>query len=73
MRDNAYAHITEDKVNQAYLDALVEKLPNGKSLVIYCLKRSTGLEVPQEVKVKRIPKELQIPRYLTSRGGGSGE
>jgi len=51
----------------------VEKLPSGKSLVVYCLKRSTGLEVSQEVKVKRIPKELQIPRYLTSGGRGGGE
>lgn len=73
VRGNAYAHITEDKVTQAYLDALVEKLPNGKSLVVYCLKRATGLEVPEEVKVKRIPKELQIPRYLTNGGRRGGE
>ena len=73
VRGNAYVHITEDKVTQAYLDALVEKLPNGKSLVVYCLKRNRGLEVPQEVEVKRIPKELQIPHYLTNRGIGGGE
>lgn len=71
VRGNAYAHITEDKVTQAYLDALVEKLPKGKNLVVYCLKRATGLEVPEEVKVKRIPKELQIPRYLTNGDRGS--
>ena len=68
VRGNVYAHITEDKVTQAYLDALVEKLPEGKNLVVYCLKRATGLEVPQEVKVKRIPKELQIPRFLGNGG-----
>jgi len=71
VRGNIYAHITEDKVTQAYLYALVEKLPRGKNLVVYCLKRATGLEVPEEVKVKRIPKELQIPRYLTNEDRGS--
>ena len=73
MQGNTYAHITEDKVTQAYLDALAEKLPEGKNLVVYCLKRAMGLEMPQEVKVKRIPKELQIPRYLTSAKRGGGE
>lgn len=68
VRGNNYAHITEDKVTQAYLDALVEKLPKGKNLVVYCLKRATGLEVPEEVKTKRIPKELQIPRFLGNGG-----
>jgi len=71
VRGNAYAHITEGKVTQAYMDALVEKLPKGKNLVVYCLKRATGLEGPEEVKVKRIPKELQIPRYLTNGDRGS--
>ena len=51
------------------------RAPNhyGKNLVVYCLKRATGLEGPQEVKVKRIPKELQIPRYiLAMQNGGAG-
>jgi len=73
VQGNTYAHITEDKVTQTYLDSLVEKLPEGKNLVVYCLKRAMGLEMPQEVKVKRIPKELQIPRYLTSASRGGGE
>lgn len=64
VRGNIYAHVTEDKVTQAYLDALIDRLPKGKSLAIYCLKRTTGLDIPDEVKIKRIPKELQIPRYL---------
>lgn len=64
VRGNIYAHITEEKVTQYYLDALLDQLPNGKSLTVYCLKRATGLKMPDEVKIKRIPKELQIPRYL---------
>jgi adenine-specific DNA-methyltransferase len=73
VRGNAYAHITEDKVTQTYVDSLVEKLPKGKTLVIYCLKRAAGLDTPQEVKVKRIPRELQIPRYLMSTKSGGGK
>jgi len=72
-RGNIYAHITEEKVTQAYLDSLVERLPPGKSLTIYCLKRALNLRMPQEVKIKRIPKELQIPRYLTNSGKGGTE
>jgi adenine-specific DNA-methyltransferase len=70
VRDSIYAHITEEKVNQPYLDAIVERLPNGKSLIVYCLKRTMNLKIPEEVKIKRIPKELQIPRYLVSSPGG---
>lgn len=73
VRGNTYAHVTEDKVTQTYLDSLVEKLPEGKNLVVYCLKRAADLEMPQEVKVKRIPKELQIPRYLMSTESRGGE
>lgn len=65
VRGSIYAHITEEKVTQGYLDALLDRLPNGKSLTVYCLKRATGLKMPDEAKIKRIPKELQIPRYLT--------
>lgn len=66
VRGNIYAHVTEEKVTQDYLDALLDKLPEDKSLVIYCLKRSARLGAPGRVKIKRIPKELQIPRYLTN-------
>ncbi|MGB9851192.1 MAG: DNA methyltransferase, partial [Moorellaceae bacterium] len=67
VQGNTFAHITEEKVTQAYLDSLVERLPHGKFLIIYCLKRATGLKIPPEVKIKRIPQELQIPRYLTKK------
>ena len=66
VRGNMNAHVTEEKVTQAYLDAIVDRLPDGKSLTIYCLKRATGLKMPEGVKINRIPKDLQIPRYLTN-------
>ncbi len=71
IRGNAYAHITEEKVTQVYLDALVEQLPEDKSLTIYCLKRSNGLQLPERLKIKRIPNELRIPRYITALQNGA--
>jgi adenine-specific DNA-methyltransferase len=68
IRGNTYAHVTEERLTQTYIDALVERLPDGKSLVVYYLKRTTVLQVPERMKIKRIPKELQIPRYLTNGG-----
>lgn len=70
---NIYVHITEEKVTQVYLDSIVERLPDDKSLTIYYLKRAANLELPNNVKLKRIPKELQIPRYLARKGKGDVE
>ncbi len=64
VRGNIYAHVTEEKVTQAYLDGIVDRLPPGKFLSVYCLKRTAGMRLPTVVQIKRIPKELQIPRYL---------
>lgn len=64
LRDNVFAHITEERVTQEYLDQLVERLPESKKLVIYCLKHVAELDIPEQVQIKRIPQELQIPRYL---------
>ncbi len=70
VRENVYAHITEEKVTQNYVDTLYDHLPDGKYLNVYCMKRSIGIELPDEVKIKRIPKMLRIPRYLTNNKEG---
>lgn len=64
VRGNTYAHITEEKVTPAYLKILLERLPEKRNLIIYCLKRANDLKIPENVKIKRIPKELRVPRYL---------
>ena len=69
-RGNVFAHVTEEKITQAYIDKLVEILPEDKYLTIYYLKRNTKLQIPERVKLKRIPNELQIPPYLKLRGKG---
>lgn len=73
VQGNIYAHVTEEKVTQAYLDAIVDRLPNDKSLTIYYLKRTTGLTMSEEIKIKKIPKELQVPRYMNISGKGGNE
>lgn len=71
LRSNTFAHITEEKVTQVYLDALLDQLPEDKALIIYCLKRANGLQFPDRVQIKRIPKDLRVPRYLTNGEGGA--
>ena len=74
VRGNTFAHVTEERVTQDYLDGLIERMPAGKALNIYCLKRAAVLRALDEVKIKRIPKELQVPRYLgTTPNVGAGE
>ncbi|TAK54783.1 MAG: site-specific DNA-methyltransferase, partial [Bacteroidetes bacterium] len=65
VRGNVFAHITEEKVSQQYADNLFDILPDDKELIIYCLKRTQTITLPVNVKIKRIPKELRIPRYLS--------
>ncbi|MBM3957174.1 MAG: hypothetical protein FJ313_03895 [Gemmatimonadetes bacterium] len=70
-RGNLFAHVTEEKLTQAYVDELVGRLPETCGLNIYCMKRDRQLEFPKDrVKVRRIPKDLRVPPYL--RGDGNG-
>jgi adenine-specific DNA-methyltransferase len=45
-------------VTQAYLDSLVQDIALEQSLLIYCTRRSRGLSVPDNVEVKKIPRDL---------------
>jgi adenine-specific DNA-methyltransferase len=53
-----FAHITEDQVTQEYLDALTEQLGENESLYIYCTRRAMRLNTPDNVRIKRMPKDL---------------
>ena len=64
VRGNTLTHITEEKLTQEYLQAILNKLPEGKSLVVYCPKYARSLTYPEHVEVRRIPEALQIPEYL---------
>lgn len=52
------AHVTEQFVSQAYLDALLTELGEFENLVIYAKSFSSKLQKPDNVELKRIPDAL---------------
>jgi adenine-specific DNA-methyltransferase len=56
--ENRFLHVTTQLVTQAYLDSLVQDIALEQSLLIYCTRRSRGLSVPDNVEVKKIPRDL---------------
>ena len=53
-----FIHVVTQMLNQAYLDMLCADLDEQDALLIYCTKRDSGLKLPSNVRVKRIPKDL---------------
>ena len=56
--ENRFLHVTTQLLTQGYLDSLVADLALEQSLLIYCTRRSRGLAVPDNVEVKKIPRDL---------------
>ena len=42
----------------SYLDSLATDIRLGQSLLVYCTRRSRKLVVPNNVEVKKIPRDL---------------
>lgn len=53
-----FLHVVTQILNQPYLDMLAADLGEHDALLVYCMKRDSGLALPPNVKVKRIPKDL---------------
>ncbi|MBU1147858.1 MAG: site-specific DNA-methyltransferase, partial [Candidatus Omnitrophica bacterium] len=53
-----YAHITEQFVNQIYIEQLEKEITTDESLVIYCLKHDSKIKEPENISVKRMPMAL---------------
>ena len=51
-------HVTTRLMTQAYLGSLSEDVGAEQSLLIYCTRRRRGLDVPDNVEIKRIPRDL---------------
>jgi adenine-specific DNA-methyltransferase len=56
--ENRFLHVTTQLLTQVYLDSLVQDIALEQSLLIYCTRRSRGLSVPDNVEVKKIPRDL---------------
>lgn len=53
-----FIHVVTQILNQPYLEMLAADLGEQDALLVYCTKRDTGLVLPANVKIKRIPKDL---------------
>lgn len=56
--ERRFLHVTTRLVTQAYLNSLAEDLSSNQSLLVYCTRKSRGLRVPENVEIKKIPRDL---------------
>lgn len=56
--ENRFIHITEEFVNTKYVMSVMKTLGERQSLLIYCKKNQANMMLPENVEVKKIPKDL---------------
>lgn len=56
--ENRFIHITTEFVNAEYIKNLSKELSEKQSLLIYSTKFATDLRLPDNIVVKKIPKDL---------------
>lgn len=56
--EKRYIHITKEFVNGDYINSLMLNLGEDQSLLIYGTKIQSGLKLPDNIVVKKIPKDL---------------
>lgn len=56
--EQRFIHITKEFVNGEYINSLFANLGEGQSLLVYGMKIQSGLRLPDNIIVKKIPKDL---------------
>lgn len=56
--EKRFIHITKKFVNGEYVNSLLATLGDGESVLIYGTKIQSGMNLPDNVEVKKIPKDL---------------
>ena len=56
--ENRFIHITIEFVNSKYILSLMKSLGENQSLLIYCTKLQSDMNIPDNLEVKKIPKDL---------------
>lgn len=56
--EQRFIHITKEFVNGEYVNSLLANLGEGQSLLVYGTKIQSGLRLPDNIIVKKIPKDL---------------
>lgn len=56
--EKRYIHVTTEFVNAEYIRSLSQHLDEGQSLLIYATKIQSDMMLPDNIEVKKIPKDL---------------
>ena len=56
--EKRYIHITLEFINAAYIKSLAARLSEGQSLLVYGTKVQSDMVLPENIEVKKIPKDL---------------
>lgn len=56
--ENRFIHITDEFVNTKYVMSIMKNLGDKQSLLIYCKKNQADMILPENVEVRKIPKDL---------------
>jgi adenine-specific DNA-methyltransferase len=56
--ERRFIHITKDFVNGDYISKITKEVGDNQSVLIYGVKIQSGLRLPDNVEVKKIPKDL---------------
>ncbi|MCI8692668.1 MAG: site-specific DNA-methyltransferase [Lachnospiraceae bacterium] len=56
--ENRFIHITMEFVNTKYIQSMMKNLGERQSLLIYCKRMQSDMNLPVNVEVRRIPKDL---------------
>ena len=56
--ESRFLHVTTNLVTRAYIDSLVEDISLDQSLLVYCTRRRRNLDLPENIEIKNIPRDL---------------
>ncbi len=62
IRGRHFAHISDQLITQEIVEAFAAELAPEESLTVYCLKSVKGLRLPENVELKRLPRDLSPTR-----------
>lgn len=58
INDKRYCHVSEEFVTQDYIDDLKKEIKEDESLVVYCLKSTSRRKLPNNIQIKKIPRDV---------------
>lgn len=66
--ENRFIHVTNQFVNSSYVISITKNLDKHQSLLIYCTKKQSKMILPDNIEIKKIPKDLLEKCSFESEG-----